>query len=143
MMVKVYDGTNMILGRLATKVAKDALLGEEVRVVNCEKVVVSGRKVNTFDREKQRRDRRGHPLKSVKIPRLADRFVRRTIRGMLPWKQARGKEAFKRIMCYRGIPEELANEKTINVEGAATSKLPMLYATTVADIMKNLGGKEQ
>ena len=132
----------MILGRLATVVAKQSLLGEEVRVVNCDKIVISGRKTNAFKNEKTRRDRKGYPLKSAKHSRLSDRFVRRAIRGMLPWKQARGREAFKRVMCYRGTPEELAGGKLIVVKDAAASKLPTLKYVTVGEVCRNLGGKQ-
>ena len=140
--MKIYDGAGMILGRLATVVAKEALLGEEVRVVNCDKVIISGKKVNTFAVHKQRRDRRGYPLKSPKIVRLSDRFVRRSIRGMLPHTQARGKEAFKRIMCYRTIPDELSDKDIIKLEGISLTKLPNLRYTTIQQICLQLGGKE-
>ena len=56
--MKIYNGESMILGRLAARVAKDALLGEEVKVVNCDKVIISGRKTNTFANEKQKREHR-------------------------------------------------------------------------------------
>ncbi|MBT4539769.1 50S ribosomal protein L13 [Candidatus Woesearchaeota archaeon] len=139
--MKVYNGENMLLGRLATRVAKSALLGEEVKVVNCEKIMVSGRKTNTFAHHKQRYDRRGYPLKSANHSRLPERFVRRAIRGMLPWKQTRGKEAYKRIMCYKGIPGALENEKLITLEDATFKKLPTLKYTTVGSVCKHLGGK--
>ena len=103
--MKVYNGEGIVLGRLAVQVAKDALLGEEVRVVNCEKIIISGVKTTTFAHEKQRYERKGYPLKSAKFSRIPDRYVRRSIRGMLPWKTTRGREAFLRIMCYRGLPE--------------------------------------
>ena len=138
--MKVYNGEGMILGRLAAKAAKEALLGEEVKIVNCEKIVISGDKDNTHAREKRRRDRKGYPLKSAKHSRLPDRFVRRTVRGMLPWKLARGKEAFKRVMCYRGIPENLAGE-LISIKEAAAAKLPTLKYTTVGEVCNRLSGK--
>jgi len=138
----VYDGTGMILGRLAAKVAKDVLLGEEVSVVNCADVIISGRKKSTLARETQKINRKGYPLKSAKHPRLPDRFVRRTIRGMLPWKQARGREAYKRVLCYRGVPESFTNQKLIKVEGASAKKLPNLKFITVGEVCKSLGGKE-
>ncbi|MBS3168844.1 50S ribosomal protein L13, partial [Candidatus Woesearchaeota archaeon] len=106
--MKIYNGEGMVLGRLAGYVAKDALLGEEVAVINCEKVVVSGKKIVVMTEKKQRWDRRGYPLKSQKRPRLSDRFVRRAIRGMLPWRITRGRDAYKRIMCYIGVPPEFA-----------------------------------
>jgi large subunit ribosomal protein L13 len=131
----------MLLGRLASRVAKDALLGEEVRVVNCEKIVISGKKVKTLTDEKERRKRKGYPLKSAKHTRLSDRFVRRAIRGMLPWKQARGKEAFLRVMCFVGVPEELNGKDLITLEDASVTKLPTLKYTTVGEVMNHLRGK--
>ena len=137
----VYNAEGLILGRLATQVAKAALLGEEVRVVNCAKAVISGKKTNTFVREKERRDRGGHPLKSPTISRLPYLFARRTIRGMLPWKQARGREAFKRILCYSQIPLEFANEKMIVPAEASAKKLPNLNFVTIQELCQHLGGK--
>ncbi|PIZ50944.1 50S ribosomal protein L13 [Candidatus Woesearchaeota archaeon CG_4_10_14_0_2_um_filter_33_13] len=139
--MKIYDGKGMVLGRLATLVAKDALLGEEVKVVNCEHVVISGKKTETVAHEKQKRDRKGYPTKSAKFSRLPDRVVRRTIRGMLPWKLTRGKEAFKLIMCYIGVPEVLASEKMIHVEKLSVKKFPTLKYMTVGEVCKGLGGK--
>jgi large subunit ribosomal protein L13 len=141
-MMKTYNGEGMILGRLAARVAKDALLGEEVNVVNCEKIVISGKKTKTFADEKQRRARKGYPLKSAKHVRLSDRYVRRCIRGMLPWKQSRGKDAFKRIMCYKGIPENLAGKELIKIQDSSVKKLPNLKYVTIAEICKQIGGKE-
>ncbi|HIH11591.1 TPA: 50S ribosomal protein L13 [Candidatus Woesearchaeota archaeon] len=140
--MKIYNGEGMVLGRLATHVAKDALLGEEVVVVNSEKVVISGAKINTFEKELQRLNRRGYPLKSAKRTRIPERFVRRSIRGMLPWKIARGKEAFKRIMCYRGVPDVIKDKEFITVESASTKKLPNLKYVTILEVCKYMGGKK-
>ncbi len=139
--MKVFNGENLLLGRLATHVAKAALLGEEVAVVNCEKIMVSGSRLKTFEDQKTRFDRRGHPDKSQNHSRLPDRFVRRAIRGMLPWRKTRGREAYKQIMCHVGIPEELEKEALIVVEGASIEKLPTLKYVTIKQICKSLGGK--
>ena len=137
-MIKVYDGENMILGRLAVKIAKDALLGVEVKVVNCDKVIISGKKKNTFTNEKDKRKRQGYPLVKAKLSRLPDQFVRRAIRGMLPWKSTRGKEAYNKIRCYTDIPEEFAG-KEIKLE-SAVNNLPTLKFTTVGEVCKHLRG---
>ncbi len=139
--MKIYDGKNAILGRLAAVVAKEALLGEEVRVVNCEQVVISGKPENTLARERQRRLRKGNPLKSAVIPRLPDRMVRRTIRGMLPWKHARGKAAFKRAMCHVGVPPEFAGQELLVVKSASAASLPTLQFITVGEVCNHLRGK--
>ncbi|MDP3640547.1 MAG: 50S ribosomal protein L13 [Nanoarchaeota archaeon] len=140
--MKIYNGDGMILGRLASRVAKDALLGEEVHVVNAENIVISGQKVLIVAREKQRRERKAHPTKSARFSRLPERAVRRSIRGMLPWKQARGKEAFKRIMCHRGVPEAFAGKELLTVLGASAQKLPNLKFITMGEICKRLGWKQ-
>lgn len=139
--MKIYNGEGMVLGRLAGYVAKDALLGEEVAVVNCDKVIVSGKRVVIMEEKKQRWDRRGYPLKSQKMPRLSDRYVRRAIRGMLPWKITRGREAYKRIMCHIGVPIELQGKAMVEVKTASATKLPTLHYLTVQEICKGLGGK--
>ncbi|NQV91842.1 50S ribosomal protein L13 [Candidatus Woesearchaeota archaeon] len=142
--MKVYNGEGMLLGRLATYIAKDALLGEEVNVVNCEKMIISGRKVATLSNEKVRRARKGYPLKSAKRIRLSDRYVRRVIRGMLPWDTTRGREAYKRVMCYTSIPAEFEGKEFITIESASARKLPTLKYITVGNLIKHLlGGNEE
>ena len=139
--MKIYNGENMILGRLAARVAKDALLGEEVKVVNCEKIVISGSREVNFARATQKRGRYGHPHRSQTHSRLPDRWVRRTIRGMLPWKQARGKEAFKLIMCYIGTPAEFSGKELITLNDSSMNKLPNLKYTTIGEVCRHVGGK--
>ena len=126
---------------LAARAAKDALLGEEVVVVNCSKIMISGKKENTFANEKAKRDRKGYPLKSAKFSRLPDRFVRRAIRGMLPWKKPRGKEAFKRIMCYINVPEQFQGKDSITLKDSSVNKLPSTKYITIGAVCKHLGGK--
>jgi len=139
--MKIYNGEGMMLGRLAARVAKDALLGEEVKVVNCEKVVISGARAVTLARATQKRGRYGHPHRSQTHSRLPDRWVRRTIRGMLPWKQARGKEAFTRVMCYIGMPAEYQGTETITLKDASMEKLPNLKYMSIGEICRQIGGK--
>ena len=139
--MKIYNGEGMILGRLAARVAKDALLGEEVKVVNCEKIVLSGRKRVTLNREKVKVDRGPHPMLSPRTSRLPYLLVRRSIRGMLPWKHPRGKEAYKRVLCYTGLPAEFAGKELIALPDSSWKKLPTLKFLTVGQICKELGGK--
>ncbi|MEK6809205.1 MAG: 50S ribosomal protein L13 [Nanoarchaeota archaeon] len=139
--MKIYNGEGMILGRLAARVAKDALLGEEVSVVNCEKIIVSGAKQVNFDRATQKRGRYGHPHRSQTHSRLPDKWVRRTVRGMLPWKQARGKEAYKLIRCYNGLPEGFTGEELITLKDSSISKLPNLKYVSIGEICRHIGGK--
>lgn len=137
-MTIIIDGSNLILGRLATYAAKEALLGEEINIVNCEKIYISGNKENTKDKYKQRYER-GQPIKGPFQPKSSERIVRRTIRGMLPYKQLRGKEAFARIRCYNGVPAVFKDKKMENVKGANISKLGTMNYMSIIDISKALG----
>lgn len=131
----VIDATNLILGRFATFAAKQALLGNEVRVINAEKAIISGSRAKTiadFKRDRQM----GVHSKGPFVPKIPDRYVRRVIRGMLPYKQAKGAEAFKRVMCYKGCPEELKNITPLEIKNCSVEKLPTLKYITLEEALK-------
>ena len=44
--MKIYDGKGAVLGRLASKVAKEALQGEEIAILNCEEIIITGAVIN-------------------------------------------------------------------------------------------------
>lgn len=126
--MKVYDGSNQIAGRIATRIAKDLLNGEEVVVVNAEKIVLSGKKEVKFKEFKARRER-GDPIKGPFYPRYPDAIFRRMVRGMLPWHKPKGRKAFKRLKVYIGEPEEFKNKEKIRLKDADASKLKIKYIT--------------
>ena len=112
--MKIIDGKNAILGRLASYVAKEALKGEDITVLNCEQVIITGNKKDIKERYDAKRRRVGSSQKGPKHSRSAEKIVKRTIRGMLPdHRKGRGKVAFKRIRCYVGIPKEFEEKKKI------------------------------
>lgn len=136
----IIDAKDTILGRLGSFVAKQALLGNQVDVVNCEEAVVSGKKQALLSNYIKRIDRKA-PGKGPYLYRRPDMFVRRTIRGMLPFKRSRGRNAFKKVKCHIGMPESLRNERAIIIEGAKTEKLMSADHLKVKDICKAIGGK--
>ena len=110
----IIDATNATLGRLCSYVAKQALLGKSVIVVNAERAVVTGRKKATIASYHKRKQRGGSSQKGPFFPKVPERIVKRAIRGMLPdYRRGRGREAFKRIKCYKGVPEKYEKEKMI------------------------------
>jgi large subunit ribosomal protein L13 len=112
--MKIIDGKEAILGRLASYVAKEALKGEEIVILNCEEVVISGNKKSIKAEFQEKRSRVGHSQKGPKLSKTSERMVKRTIRGMLPEHRfGRGRQAFKRIKCYKGVPKEFEKEKKI------------------------------
>ena len=136
----IIDAKDSIIGRIATVAAKKALLGEKVDIVNCEEAVMTGDKKAILRRYREKRER-GQPTKGPFIPRRPDMFVRRIIRGMLPYKQDKGRSAFERIMCYLGVPEEFKEKKLEIIEKANISKVPNLKYVKVGVVCKEMGGK--
>ena len=131
----IVDGTNKVLGRLASFAAKKALEGEEIVILNCENIVVSSSKDFLLSHYKQKQER-GHPYHGPFFPKLPDRIVRRTIRGMLPYKKERGAKAYKRIKCFMGIPEQYKTQKTETIITADAKKLTTLKFIRINDIAK-------
>lgn len=112
--MKIIDGNGAILGRLASYAAKQALQGEKIIILNCEKIIITGSKKSIQEDFREKRTRVGASQKGPRVSRDKKMIVRRAIRGMLPThRHGRGKEAYKRIMCYTGIPKEFEHEKKI------------------------------
>ncbi len=116
--MKIIDGTDATLGRLASYAAKEALKGEEIAILNCEKVLVTGNQNNFRLGIIAKRKRVGTTQKGPKYSRDIDKIVKRTIRGMLPnaRRSGRGSDAHKRIKCYIGVPKEFENSKIEKME---------------------------
>lgn len=134
----LIDAENLILGRLASFVAKKALLGEKITIVNANKVVVVGRKEDVLAKYKAKTEK-GGPLHGPFIPKIADRFLKRTIRGMLPYKQEKGRKAFEKIKCYIGVPEKFKNEKFETIKEANVEKAKTLRFLSIQKICDYLG----
>ena len=110
----IIDATNATLGRLASYAAKQALQGKKVIIVNSERAIVTGRKKATLEEYRQKRKRGGSGLRGPFFPKEPEKILKRTIRGMLPdFRKGRGRESFKRILCYKDVPEEYKKEKMI------------------------------
>ncbi len=112
--MKIVDGKNAVLGRLASYAAKEALKGEEIVILNCGDVMITGNEKNIKEQFEEKRRRVGSSQKGPKYPRQAEKIVKRVIRGMLPnYREGRGREAYKRVKCYVGVPEEFKEAKKI------------------------------
>ncbi len=99
----IYDGEGCVFGRLASVVAKDLLKGNSVDLINCGGIVVSGDKKLFAKKILAKREMgSGGSMKGPKYPRVADRLVKRMIRGMLPWDRPKGRGALKRFRCFSG-----------------------------------------
>lgn len=134
---RVINADGLILGRMASVIAKRLLKGEKIAVVNAEKAVVSGKKKSKVKEAKEFLEV-GHPRKGPMHPRRPDRILRRTIRGMLPYKQPKGKQAYKRLRVFIGIPDELKNREMETIEEAQAKKLTCPYLT-LGELAKEIG----
>jgi len=131
------NADNLILGRMATAVAKRLLQGENVIIFNAEKAVISGKRSSIVKKAKGKLEI-GHPRKGPYWPRRPDEFVKRTIRGMLPRKKPKGKESYKRLHVYISIPEEFKDQSLETIREAQAVKLKCQYSH-LGDITTELG----
>jgi large subunit ribosomal protein L13 len=137
----LLDAKNQILGRLASFIAKRALSGDTVIVLNAEKAIISGKRSNIVEEAKRRLRTRtlGTQTHAPVHQRRPDLYLRRVVRGMLPWKKAKGKSAFHRVRVFIGVPEEFANKTPTKVPGADASKLLSPYLT-LEELSKEIRG---
>jgi large subunit ribosomal protein L13 len=111
----VIDADNLVLGRLATEIAKrlrgkhkpeytpHADTGDYIVVINAEKISVTGRKSTA----KMYHHHTGFPggIKSISFNKLLDkapeRILEAAVKGMLP-KGPLGREMFRKLKVYAG-----------------------------------------
>lgn len=128
----IVDATGVPLGRLASQVAAvirgknkptftpNTDMGDYVIVINCDKVVLTGNKLN----QKIYKYHTLYPggLKEVKYDKLmrerSDFVVEKAIKGMLP-KTTLGKQMQKKIRTYKGSehPHQAQNPEVLTIEG--------------------------
>lgn len=110
----VIDATNATLGRLASYATKQALQGKDVIILNSEKAIITGRKKSVLNHYHEKTQKKGSIQRGPTFRREPERILKRTIRGMIPdHRRGRGKEVFKKILCFRGVPEKYKEAKTI------------------------------
>ena len=137
-MVTVIDADGNVIGRLCTSVAKKILGGEEVVIVNAEKAIVTGSRDAIFAGFKQKKDR-GKVIHGPFYPRRADLILKRTVRGMLPWDHTRGRDAYRRLKVYVGVPKEFDASEKLKLMGP--TKLSRERYVTLSQVSTYLGSK--
>ena len=135
--VTVIDADGLILGRMSSLIAKRLLKGEFIALVNAEKAIISGRRKSKVTEAKSFLEV-GHLRWGPIHYRRPDRIARRTVRGMLPYKQPKGKAAYKRFRVFMGMPKDLKDQKTETLPAAQAKKLTCPYFT-LAQFAKEIG----
>ncbi len=120
--VILVNAEGLIVGRMGSKVAKMLLNGEEIIILNAEKAVFSGKRKSKIA-EAHLFLEVGAPERGPFHYRRPDRFLRKTVRGMLPYKQPRGKSAYKRLKAYMGVPMEFKEKEMITFTEASATNL--------------------
>ncbi|HDJ83921.1 MAG TPA: 50S ribosomal protein L13 [Desulfurococcaceae archaeon] len=139
----VIDATNLVLGRMASIVAKMLLMGYKVTIVNAEKAVVSGKPKMVIESYKLLfgvKTLRNPYRTGIRRPRTPERIIRYAIRGMLPKNNPRGKKALKNLRVYVGVPEEVKGKEIKTIKEASADRLRGKYIT-VGELAKQLGWK--
>lgn len=136
---RVIDASGHILGRLSSYIAKRLLEGEKIVVVNAEKAIITGSPENVFERYKEKYDR-GSKEKGPYFPRHPEKIFKRTVRGMLPWKSRRGREAYRRLRVFMGVPDQLKGREFEKVDVALYEKVSKTEKYVyLADVSRYLG----
>ena len=139
-MVTVIDGSNLIYGRLATAVTKLIMDGEEVVVLNAEKIIVTGERAEVLKDFKHKVDlgevtKRKGPF----YPRRADLLFKRCVRGMIPRYTTTGREAYRALKVLVGAPKQFDDVEKV-VPEIASKKVSCKYVT-LGEISAYLGSK--
>ena len=134
----VVDARDCILGRVASNVAERALDGERVAVVNAEAAVITGNEDDVLSKF-QKRVEVGSD-RGPAYPRRPDGILKRSIRGMVPYKTPRGREAFENVRVYLGNPYEGDDEHEAEVlEDTSLDRLSNIKFVSLGDVSQAIG----
>ena len=130
------DASGAVVGRLCARVAKLLLANQQVEIINADKAVMAGSlsaaKEHYLSRRGQKNKRT--PEDSPVWPRVPHLLLRRIVRGMLPHKSRRGRDAYHLLKVTQGMPEG-AKATTIK-EASSSSKHGMF---TLSELGESLG----
>lgn len=117
------DCRGHLLGRVASHVVKELLNGQNVVLVRCEELNISGSLYrNKLNFEKFLRLRCNvNPRDGPFHYRSPAKIIGRVMRGMLKHKTARGQNALKRFQGFDGCPHPFDKMKKVVIPGALTN----------------------
>lgn len=139
--ITLVNAEGLIVGRMCSKVAKLLLDGQEVIILNAEKAVFSGKRKSKVA-EAHLFLEVGAPERGPFHYRRPDRFLRKTVRGMLPFKQPKGKNAYKRLKAYMGVPAEFKDQQMITFAEASSATLKGPHFT-LAELASEIGWRNR
>ena len=134
----VIDADGHVMGRLSSEVAERLLNGEEIIIVNAEKAIITGKKDMVFGEYKAKKDR-GKIMRGPFYPRRADLILKKTVKGMLPFKKSTGRESYRRLKVYVGVPKEYAAAQLEKIDVAIRPRTESYVR--LGDVSGHLGSK--
>ena len=134
----IVDATGLVMGRLASVVATQLLAGNEINIVNAEKAIITGRRESIYEEYFVCRDR-GHKERGPYFPRRPEMIMKRTVRGMLPYKLKRGRDALSRLRIYIGVPRDLSGQQFEQPQAAKVRGASSANFIELGDLSKRLG----
>ena len=137
----IVNAEGLVAGRLASKVAKAAINGEEVIVINAEKVVLVGKKTAIMPKFQQRVEAsvKSNPHYGPKYDRIPSKMLRRMIKGMLPNKSRTAETLLKQVSIYNSTTDKVDITKAITMEDIKCNEKHDFML--LEDVAKALGGK--
>lgn len=140
MISMIVDASDLVLGRVASQIAKKLMEGEDVVVVNADKAVISGKKQSTLSEYDAWTNVRSlvDPNQGPFHPRRPGDLVRRTVRGMLPFEKPKGKRAFNRLEAYPGVPSEFEGKEMKTFPEASIDQLSIRRFIRLGELSKQL-----
>ncbi len=130
----IVDAENQVMGRLSSEVASMLLDGEEVKIINSEKAVITGKPEKTvkkYLKKKSIGDPRHGPHSSLR----PENILRDSIKGMVPNKKERGRKALKKLEIVQGNNGEEGETISKSVEELTTNYI------TLDELSERIGGK--
>ncbi|MDK6028552.1 50S ribosomal protein L13 [Ignisphaera sp. 4213-co] len=138
----VIDADSMVLGRLASIVAKLALMNIKIHVVNVEKAVLTGDKNRVIEGYKLLFNVKTHknPYRhAIHRPRNPVTLFKKTVKNMLPKHNWRGVEALKNIKAYIDIPSSFQEKDVVKIVDISIYNREAEKYITLAELAKALG----
>ncbi|NKE36039.1 50S ribosomal protein L13 [Natronococcus sp. JC468] len=134
----VVDARDCILGRVASQVAQRTLDGERVAVVNAEDAVITGDEEDIFGTYRKRLELGSDS--GPYYPKRPDTIFKRSIRGMLPYKKPRGREALDSVRVYVGNPYEDDDDREAEIlEDTSLDRLSNIRFVHLHEVSEQLG----
>jgi len=141
----VVDGRGHLLGRLASVVAKQLLEGQQVIVVRCDEINISGHLANNRIKFMKylRKRMNTNPKKGPYHHRAPSMIFYKAVRGMVPRKSPHGQAALARLKVFDGVPHPYDTKKKMVVPQAlrVTKMTSGTQYCVLGDLSKTIGWK--